>query len=126
MLCKAAEISKNRRKHIIPSGILYPVRNAGKRGIEVSITDDELYQIFLNQNGKCALSSVDISLTLSRTKNKTAEITASPDRIDSSKGYHVGNVQWIHKDINFMKSNMPEDEFIHWCELIYLNKKANQ
>lgn len=44
--------------------------------------------------------------------------TASLDRIDSTKGYVEGNVQWIHKDINLMKNRLPQDYFISMCDLI--------
>jgi hypothetical protein len=44
--------------------------------------------------------------------------TASLDRIDSSKGYIEGNVQWIHKHINKMKNNFNESYFIEICKKI--------
>lgn len=44
--------------------------------------------------------------------------TASIDRIDNSKGYIVGNVQWVHKQVNFMKGTMKQKEFIKFCKLI--------
>ena len=46
------------------------------------------------------------------------EQTASLDRIDNSKGYIVGNVQWVHKQVNFMKGTMEQKEFIKFCKLI--------
>jgi hypothetical protein len=48
--------------------------------------------------------------------------TASLDRIDSSKGYFKGNVQWIHKDLNVMKMDLTEEKFIDYCKLVYENK----
>jgi hypothetical protein len=42
-------------------------------------------------------------------------VTASLDRIDSSKGYIIGNVQWAHKMVNRMKNDMPQEEFIEFC-----------
>ena len=44
--------------------------------------------------------------------------TYSIDRIDSSKGYIVGNVQWIHKTINQMKWNSSQEEFIEFCKAV--------
>lgn len=40
------------------------------------------------------------------------EANASIDRIDSSKGYIKGNVQWVDKKVNIMKSNMTEKELL--------------
>lgn len=42
--------------------------------------------------------------------------TASLDRIDSSQGYIEGNLRWIHKDLNIMKSNMSDREFLEWVK----------
>ena len=46
--------------------------------------------------------------------------TASLDRIDSDGAYTIDNVQWIHKDINRMKSNLKQENFIEYCRLIAL------
>jgi hypothetical protein len=40
------------------------------------------------------------------------------DRIDSSKGYTIDNVQWVHKIVNIMKHDVEEKEFFNWCKLI--------
>lgn len=61
------------------------------------------------QKGKCALTGLDISV---RAK------TASVDRIDSSVGYVVGNVQWLHKDVNMMKRHYGVDYFVKLCHLV--------
>jgi hypothetical protein len=52
--------------------------------------------------------------------------TASLDRIDSKLGYIPGNIQWVHKTINRMKVNLPEEDFVYFCRLItdYRNKKT--
>ena len=49
--------------------------------------------------------------------------TASLDRIDSSKGYTKNNVQWLHKDINIMKRDFPEEKFLFLCKQIVKNHK---
>lgn len=79
--------------------------NALSRGIEFNLTIQQAHDTF---NGRCALSDVIISFN----------DNASLDRIDSSKGYIVGNVQWLHKVVNKMKNNLPESEFIFWVKLI--------
>lgn len=40
------------------------------------------------------------------------------DRIDSAKGYVKGNIQWIDKDINRIKLNLTDTEFIEWCKIV--------
>ncbi len=50
-------------------------------------------------------------------------MTASLDRIDSTKGYTLDNIQWIHKDLNKMKMNFANDYFIKTCKLVAENNK---
>lgn len=89
-------------------------RSAKKRNLDYSVTPKYLWELLEQQNFKCALTGVD--LTLSRTiDNKTKVQTASLDRIDSGKGYIPGNVRWVHKIINQMRSNRSDSEFIEWC-----------
>ena len=53
-------------------------------------------------------------------------MTASLDRIDSSRGYTLDNIQWVHKDLNKMKTNYPNDYFIKMCKYVANNNKQNR
>lgn len=97
-------------------------RGAKKRNLEFTITKEYIWDLFISQNKKCALSGVDIDLHPLRN---TSIQTASLDRIDSSLGYIEGNVQWVHKNLNIMKSNLPLDDFINWCNLVVQHNKEN-
>jgi hypothetical protein len=44
--------------------------------------------------------------------------TASVDRIDSSKGYFLDNIRWVHKTINYMKMDLEDIEFLNLCRNI--------
>ena len=92
---------------------------AKKRSIEFNVTIEYLWNLFQKQDGKCALSKLPIELK--PTKIGGIERTASVDRIDSSKGYIEGNIQWVHKNINFMKQTSSQAEFIKFCKLVALN-----
>ena len=48
-------------------------------------------------------------------EHKNGYTTASLDRIDSSKGYTKSNIQWVHKDINKMKSDFSMLRFLELC-----------
>ena len=50
--------------------------------------------------------------------------TASLDRIDSNLDYIEGNVQWVHKRVNAMKSDMSTKEFLEWCTLVHHRKET--
>lgn len=102
--------------------------SAKKRNINWSdeLTIEYLYELLIKQNKKCALTGLPIDLTESR-KNSNVNfklMTASIDRIDSSKGYEPNNVQWVHKDINRMKWIFPQNQFIEMCQLVV--NHANQ
>lgn len=97
-------------------------RSAFKRNLEFNITIKQVWELFLKQNKKCALSGIDISFNkFSSNKNK---ITASLDRIDSLKGYTKDNIQWLHKDINRFKNNYSQYKFIEMCKLVVKNLKG--
>ena len=88
---------------------------------KVDITIDYIWELFLYQNKKCALSGVDLFLPKNNSKSELKKANASIDRIDSSLGYVKGNVQWVTKTINIMKNTMSQEEFISVCNSVYLN-----
>jgi hypothetical protein len=93
---------------------------AMKRALEFSITIQQAWEVFLQQDGKCALTGLVIHMP----KTNKAKRTASLDRIDSTKGYTSGNIQWLHKDINIMKNVHSQDYFIQLCKAV-ANKSAD-
>lgn len=110
----------------IPGSYWYRVvTGAKKRGIPLEVTLPEAWGQYEMQGGKCALSGLPINFTECATRDRNNSTTASLDRIDSSKGYTLGNIQWIHKRLQGMKSNMPETEFLTWCTLVASHKSSN-
>lgn len=93
--------------------------NAEIRNLPFSVTIEYLWELYLAQNRRCALSGVEISINpyMNWKQNKAVQ-TASVDRKDSRLGYVEGNIQWVHKDINQMKMNLPQDRFLHLCSLV--------
>lgn len=91
-------------------------KSASYRNIPVTVTLEEISQLFDAQGGKCAISGVELTFESPKT--------ASLDRIDSYKGYETGNVQWVHKDINAMKQKFSMKELLKWAELISNHRKT--
>jgi len=91
------------------------------RNIEFNLTIEQAWNLFLSQEGKCALSGLDLHLCTYGDDFKNQ--TASLDRIDSNGGYTIDNVQWVHKDVNCMKFDLKEDYFIKMCRIIAENTK---
>ncbi len=102
----------NRKKFVGEmSGVYYSQlrHNAITRKHDFFVSKEYLWNLFLQQEKKCAISGMDLII------NKTASV----DRIDSSKGYIEGNVQWLHKHINRMKLDHDQDYFLSLCSLIH-------
>jgi len=94
---------------------------AKSRNLEFSITKEDIWNKWIEQDGKCALSG--LSIRIERNYKKLKTMTASLDRIDSSRGYTLDNIQWVHKDLNKMKTNYPNDYFIKMCKYVANNNK---
>ncbi len=101
----------------IPLSHLNAIRqNATKRQHPFWVSGEYLWELFQKQNKKCALSGVPLEFTpdknASAGKSKT---TASLDRIENAFGYIPGNVRWVHKDLNKMRLDHSDAEFLEWC-----------
>jgi hypothetical protein len=94
--------------------------NAQRRGYKFDLSLEQVWNIFIEQNRKCALSGLELKIG---NRHKMEETTASLDRIDSTKGYIPGNVQWVHKNINWMKQDFCQRDFIKYCKLVAKNNE---
>lgn len=88
---------------------------AKERGIKFSISIKQAWDLYESQARRCALTGLPIFFGRTSSRRET---TASLDRINSSKGYEVGNVQWVTKDINVMKRTLLNEEFLEICKLV--------
>lgn len=98
-------------------------RNAITRNIGFNITIKDLWDLYLKQNKKCALSNLPLNFPSIVGSN---DGTASLDRIDSSKSYILENSQWLHKDVNNLKWDFTQKEFINYCKIITENQKTQE
>ena len=90
-------------------------RGAESRKIDFDLTIEEAWDLFQQQEERCALTGVHIGFGRVYYPNETS---ASPDRIDSKKGYTPDNLQWVLKDINIMKGSFDNEYFIKLCNLV--------
>lgn len=123
--CENCRISRGSQKvgRLNLSVIRRAREGAIARNLEWNVSDEYLAELLEQQNMKCALSGIDLCVSNYSIGSKRGrlETTISLDRIDSSKGYIEGNVQWVHKSINIMKSTLTQEEFINFCKLVVEN-----
>lgn len=110
-----AQHSNNKKDEY--SGFRTHMRRAKRRKHECNITLEHLKDIW---TGRCSITGLEIKLY---PENKKSDLrkAASLDRIDSNKGYVVGNVQWVSAAINLAKADMSNDDVIEWINEIRNN-----
>lgn len=91
--------------------------NAKRRKIGFNITQEDIWEKFLEQDRKCVYTGEELTWQDGSFGEKG---TASVDRIDSGIGYVINNIQIIHKDINNMKWDLNQDYFLDLCEKVAL------
>lgn len=84
---------------------------AETRGIEWGVSFDYLADLLIEQDFKCALSGEDLDAMC-------VSNNCSLDRIDSSRGYVEGNLQWVTSMVNMCKQSYSQEEFINMCKAV--------
>ena len=93
-------------------------KSAFARNIEFTVNIEYLWDLYIKQNKKCAITGDYID----------SFKEASLDRIDSSKGYIEGNVQWVTYRANVSKHTMSMKELYEFCIKVinYANQQPSQ
>lgn len=103
--------SKRRGYKEISAKYWYNIKaSAKKRNIPFKIEIKDAWELFISQNKTCALTGHILKFGNPQT--------ASLDRIDSTKPYILENLQWTHKTINKMKTNLPQEVFVSFCKMV--------
>lgn len=93
-------------------------RMAKIRNVSFDVSLEFLWELFLKQDHKCALTGTPLVFHTHQERMAGITQTASLDRKDSSKGYTEDNVQWVHSDVNVMKNDFSEERFVEVCRLV--------
>jgi hypothetical protein len=97
----------------------HQVNQARKRGLEFSLTDEEL-DLLWSQNCTYCGTPPSNRMRCINSRGKQEEFVYSGlDRVDSSMGYVVGNVVPCCKPCNRAKSDMGLEEFLDWIRRVY-------
>jgi CRISPR/Cas system Type II protein with McrA/HNH and RuvC-like nuclease domain len=80
-----------------------------------------LLSLYRKQNGKCAITGRD--MLIDDVPGPKRRDTVSIDRIDSKRGYEVGNIQLVTSQANMAKSNYTTEELFAFClDVVKFNK----
>ena len=121
--CASCAQKENKLESMIANGMVGELsltqytrlkRLAEKRNYEFSVSIEYLWNLYLRQDKKCAITGDSIPNIRD----------ASLDRIDSNFGYIEGNVQWVTYRANVSKHTMTMTELYEFCKKV-LNH-ANQ
>jgi hypothetical protein len=89
----------------------------GRIDKEFVLVPDNLLELWKKQEGLCAYTGLPMTASSNQFN------TVSLDRIDSSKGYVVSNIQLICAVVNKMKMDLKEETFIHFCHKVSQHNK---
>jgi hypothetical protein len=92
--------------------------NAKHRDVDFELSVQQAWEKYLLQDRKCAITGIGLRFNSSNSKT---DGNASLDRIDSSRGYYLKNIQWVDKMINKMKLDLSQREFILICHSVAKN-----
>jgi hypothetical protein len=73
------------------------------------LTAEDLLVLWVEQNGRCALTGRIMTTTRGQGRMPT---NASVDRIDSSRGYKRGNVRLVQLQINLAKGEWTDEQLL--------------
>ena len=91
-------------------------RNAVKRGLEWTLTDDQARELVLADCSYCGKPS---KLAEDRTTLQNTRGLGGIDRIDSSVGYVIGNVVACCGRCNVGKWSDSHEDFVAWIRLVH-------
>lgn len=109
------EIKRLKRPEAVFS---YCLRNCRKRYKECTITLEDLQEQWNKQKGICPYSGISLLVPTYKKNHNNPIYSASVDRIDSTKGYIPGNIQFVSTCINYMKNTMSDEETRFMCKCI--------
>lgn len=126
--CKSCHSIKSKKSISTFDGFIKNIykdmkNNANKRPkeINVNITIEDIHNLYIKQNGLCALSGLKMTHTIiaSREDNHIInKYNISIDRINSDLDYTIDNIQLVCAIVNIMKNDLPNDNFIELCSII--------
>lgn len=82
------------------------------------VTGEYLLEVWNKQNQKCVYTGEPLVLKYHRKRGEKLVNQASIDRIDSSKGYVRGNIEFVSLMANYAKNSWTKEQFIEFCKAV--------
>lgn len=89
-------------------------KRAAKKGRAYQMEPGWMQEMYLSQNGLCALSG----LPMYRRDGKLCQLIPVPDRKDSNGGYTPDNVRLLRHGVNMARKDTPDQDFIEMCRAV--------
>lgn len=86
--------------------------NCKAKGMDCSITREDLENLYEKQNGICVLTGRQ----LLKTRKKSQLDTCSVDRVDDSLGYELGNIRLVTLQSNIARWSGSDEELLTFCK----------
>lgn len=97
-------------------------KRAKNKGLDINITSEDLIELWATQGGLCALSG--LPMTHHFDNGGTKDYNVSIDRIRSTEGYTITNVQLVCSRVNTIKNDLDEASLFWWVKILH-NKLNN-
>lgn len=120
--CRSTPLARNKPLGHFKNNLRDLVKRAKRKGWKVEIDLEHLWQLWMDQATKCAVTGYPMTTVKGRGRVDT---NVSIDRIDSDRGYEIGNVQLVCAHVNVMKSNLKTARFEWWCRLVAANNPSS-
>ncbi|MAK71188.1 MAG: hypothetical protein CMF19_03955 [Idiomarinaceae bacterium] len=116
---------KSRRRHMVMDGspeaylrqLVSKLKHTRKKTHDWMLTPEEVFELWDEQNGRCAVSGVTLTHHLDGSGAK--EFNASIDRINNEEGYSKINVRLVAYRINIMRHTLSTDMFWWWVKTVH-------
>jgi hypothetical protein len=131
--CKKCALSTTRQQRNSIEGRITFIYNNAKRNLEratktleMTITKNDLIELYRKQDGYCALSGIKMEHTIHNDEHSIDnKYNISLDRIHSDIGYVKDNIQLVCWIVNHMKSDIKPDLFIELITKIHNTSVIN-
>jgi hypothetical protein len=111
---------KFQREHIGRSPEAFIGSLLHKKSRRDTLNKKDVVSLFYSQNGRCAISGVEMTYTTSQGK---VETNISIDKINPELPYIISNIQLVCHRVNILKWDKDINNLLFWCKQIIEENK---